>query len=167
MEVRWRSGSRFNNIRAEAAYNELEDIKQDQGGVITPAAVVERARDDSNVLHDGFEWNNDVAADKYRLHEARNMIRSIHVIREGKPVEPGVPIYHNVVYSNVSEDSKQSKVYMSLDDIMNDPIARDDLLKRAINEAIAYRKKYHLLSEISQISEAINTTIADLDLEIK
>ena len=56
---------------------------------------------------------------------------------------------------------------MSLDDIMNDPIARDDLLKRAINEAIAYRKKYHLLSEISQISEAINTTIADLDLEIK
>ena len=79
MEVRWRSGSRFNNIRAEDAYNELEDIKQDQGGVITPAAVVERARDDTNVLHDGFEWNNDVAADKYRLNEARNMIRSIPV----------------------------------------------------------------------------------------
>ena len=167
MDVRWRAGSRFKKIKVEDAYAELEDIKQDQGGVITPAAVVERAKDDTNVLHDGFEWNNDVAADKHRLHEARNMIRSIHLIREDKPVEPGVPIYHNVVYSNSSEDSKQSKVYMSLTDIMADPIARDDLLKSAINEAIAYRKKYYLLSEISQISVAIDTTIADLDLEIK
>lgn len=49
------------------------------GGVIHPADVVEVARDPKSAMHNQFEWDDDEAAQAYRLQQARALIRRIRV----------------------------------------------------------------------------------------
>lgn len=164
MEVRWRAGSTFTKISPENAYDELESIKQGGGGIITAHAVVDRARDKDNALHDGFDWDDFSAADKHRLSTARNLIRSIQVIRHETPAtEEGISVYHNISREPSEENLSARRVYMSLDDILNDPQARRSLLEKAIKEAIVFRKNYEVLNELVQITGAIKSTVKELD----
>lgn len=57
----------------------LAKITEDCGGNLTPAAVVEDARSKKSPLHDQFEWDDGEAAHKYRLEQARTLIRSVRV----------------------------------------------------------------------------------------
>jgi len=164
MDVKWRSGCTFTKITPEDAYDELESIKQDAGGVITARAVVDRATDEANALHDGFDWDDFSAADKHRLSTARNLIRSIQVIRHETPAtEEGISVYHNISREPSEENLSARRVYMSLVDILNDPQARRSLLEKAIKEAIVFRKNYEMLNELVQITGAIESTVRELD----
>jgi hypothetical protein len=49
-------------------------------GVLLPEAVVQAARDPRSALHNHFTWNDNEAAEKHRLDEARTLIRSVKVI---------------------------------------------------------------------------------------
>lgn len=57
-----------------AAINKLE-----KAGRLTPAEVVDAARNPKSPLHAYFEWDNDRAADAYRLGQARQLIRSVKI----------------------------------------------------------------------------------------
>lgn len=56
----------------------------ERSGSVTPEEVVKEATPDDAPLHGQFEWNNDKAAHKYRLVQARTMIRSVGVIIRGE-----------------------------------------------------------------------------------
>ena len=53
---------------------------QDRKGRITPQAVVDEASDPKHPLHKLFEWDDSAAARKYRLDQARELIRSVEVV---------------------------------------------------------------------------------------
>lgn len=57
----------------------LAKIAEECGGNLTPDAVLEDARSKKSPLHDQFEWNDGEAAHKYRLDQARTLIRSVRV----------------------------------------------------------------------------------------
>ena len=62
---------------------ELERIARSApDGVLTPSAVVESARDEGSPLHDKFEWDDGVAAEAWRLEQARRLIRTVKVVVE-------------------------------------------------------------------------------------
>lgn len=50
-----------------------------QMGTLTPEEVVRLARSPDSVLHDAFEWDDSVAAHKYRLDQARDLISSFEI----------------------------------------------------------------------------------------
>ena len=54
----------------------------DQAGELTPGLVVDTARDPKNPLHSCFEWDDTVAAEKYRIVQAGQLIRSVKVVYE-------------------------------------------------------------------------------------
>jgi hypothetical protein len=47
---------------------------------LTPALVVDEARDESHPLHNRFEWDDKVAGEAHRLDQARRLIRSVRVV---------------------------------------------------------------------------------------
>ncbi len=65
-------------MSTEAIREALREIESAEGR-LTPEAVIERARDREHPLHDAFEWDNDAAAHKWRLEQARELIRSVKV----------------------------------------------------------------------------------------
>jgi hypothetical protein len=56
----------------------LEALR-DQDGYLRPESVVAAAKDPDSPLHSHFDWNNDSAAHKHRLEQARALIRSVRV----------------------------------------------------------------------------------------
>jgi hypothetical protein len=64
------------NILVQQRIQAIADLHD---GRITPELVVDAARDPDSPLHEFFTWDNDEAAEKHRLNEARSLIRSIRV----------------------------------------------------------------------------------------
>lgn len=50
-------------------------------GMVTPDAVLEEATDPTHPWHSRFEWDDSIAAHKFRLVQARTLIRSITFVR--------------------------------------------------------------------------------------
>lgn len=80
----------------------LEEIATRSGGSLTPEAVVEDAKHQESPLHDYFEWDVDLAAEKHWLETARGLIRSVEVVVRHERVEVKAPVY-------VRDPSKASK----------------------------------------------------------
>lgn len=102
-------------VSAEEVHTALEEVRENTGGNMTPAAVVEHATPKSSVLHPFFEWRNSEAAQKYREWQARQVIRVV-VVRddEGKKTSAFAPTVRVV-------RGQERRVYDSLDVIVQRP----------------------------------------------
>lgn len=58
----------------------LAKIAEENGGLLTPDAVVAVAQSKNSVLHDLFEWDGKKAAHAWRIDQARTLIRSVRVV---------------------------------------------------------------------------------------
>ena len=59
----------------------IAEIKalEDRRGRLTPEQVVEAARDENSALHDCFEWDDSTAAEKYRIEQARDLLKRVKI----------------------------------------------------------------------------------------
>jgi len=75
-------------------------------------------------------------------------------------------VYHSVESEPSSPDEETTtRAYWTLEDVLQDPQARAELLGRAINEAVAYRKRYSQLSELVLVIDGIDKTLANFDMK--
>lgn len=102
-------------MRSDEVREVLVEI-HDSYGRLTPPIVIETAKKKSSPLHDCFEWDDEKAGHAYRLKQARDLIRSVHVtiIQNDKETTEHVffhtcdtknePVYHTkeVLIGNVS-----------------------------------------------------------------
>lgn len=64
--------------------DELQKI-YDESGSLTPTVVLDRASDPGHPLHRKFDWDDSVAAQRWRLSQAAHLIRSVKVNVETSP----------------------------------------------------------------------------------
>lgn len=149
MVYQWKSisGIKADPNLAAAQFKALEDTVG-----LTPKTLLEANRDVGAVLHNEFEWADDVAAEKYRVHQAGQIIRMLCVVPETKESE-AVPIR---AYFPTSEN----KTYERIDVIVKHKDKYAELLASAYSELNAFTKKYQMLKELSSVFDAIS------DLEI-
>jgi hypothetical protein len=136
-------------VPAQKVGERLEKIRR-KAGKLTKEAVVEDARPVNSPLHSIFEWDDTVAAEKFRLDQARFLIKSITVVvnREQKsPVR---------AFVNVKEKEDTKKAYTSISDAMSDPKLRAQVLDRAFAELESWKNRYRHLEEFADIIDAIN-----------
>ena len=161
MEVRWKRGSRFTeaNVPAEKAYAEIEKIKQANGGQLTAETLVEYGQAHTrSVMHkligmdDG--WDDASAAHRYRVMRAGNILRAIEVVYSDEQKEP-VRAF-SVDASNWSKKDSKYKPYRATEDILKDETARASLLQSALNELIAFQRRYRALNELAIVIREID-----------
>jgi len=73
-------------VTPDETLDELTRIQQ-RDGDLTAKAVVNESRPNEAPLHPIFEWDDEVAGERYREHQATNLIRSVRVVEEA-PTEP-------------------------------------------------------------------------------
>jgi len=155
-----RRGSRITDEQAQIYGECLEKIAEEKG-VITPLDVVEEAKSESSPLHDYFEWDNDVAAEKYRLHQARNLINSIIVVIETPEETIEERAFFNVKIEKevqeVDEEAEIKQAYVPVSVVVKEKSYRDQILEQALREITYWKRKYENLTELSVIFEAIET----------
>jgi len=159
MDIKWKKGSRCVGDPVKV-YKELESIREREDG-LKPESIVKKAKAKRSALHKNFTWDDTEAAKLHRIEQARLIIRSIEVVYEEAP-KVQARMYEVTTVSAKNGD-KPRNIYQSTKELLEDPIARDELLSRAIREALAYRKKYHGLSELSKVFQAMDEFVENAD----
>ena len=131
-------------VSAQKAGEELHRIYTDKGQ-LKPADIVDESRPESAPLHPCFEWDDEVAAEKYREVQAGNLIRSITVVHETPTHEP----------VEVRAFVKPLESYTPIEVVVNSEEQMTALLESALAELKAFEKKYATLSKLAPILEEI------------
>jgi hypothetical protein len=128
-----------------------------ENGCLKPEIVVDEARPKNSVLHDHFEWDDDKAAYKYRLQEARQLIRCIRIIDPGIPIDEQ-PAHRAFVH--VSADPKEGQFegegYIPIARAMGRKAYRQQVLQEALNAARHWQRKYEDLKELTLVFAEID-----------
>lgn len=142
----WRSGSRYNNSIADA--NKCAQEILSINGEITRESVLEKARDENTELHKCFEWNDSIAAEKYRLVQAGEVIRFLVIEEEDKPEErPQIRFFHI---------TERDEGYKPIQVIVKHEDEYKRLLENAWAELRAFKRKYACLEELREILDMID-----------
>lgn len=136
---------------SEAGLRELNELAL--AGNLTPAAVLERATDASNALHELFTWDDERAAHLRRLDEARGIIMSVKVRIETQPDRPAISVR---AFVSLAEDRLNRTGYRPITVVMGDPVQRAQLLQTAMGEMDALRRRYAQLSELALVFAAMD-----------
>jgi ribosomal protein L18 len=110
---RYREGSRVSGVAPDVAARELARLQRT--GPLTARRVLDAARDDASPLHPAFKWDDVDAAEEYRLMQARQLVRSVQVVRPNQPPRS--------VYVHVSAQDEDEGDYRILETIVNQPAA--------------------------------------------
>lgn len=134
---------------AQKCYEEIQGI----GEEVKPEQVIERAKDKSSELHKCFDWNNTVAADKWRLYQARNVLNHLIVVKREVDEEEKEPVQFRVMMKN---DRSESSGYKQTIVMVKDEDEYRKLLEQAYAELHAFKKKYQCLVELAEILSLID-----------
>ena len=139
-------------------------LEQAKGGKLTPKELVEAARDIDSPLHNEFEWDDSIAAEKYREQQAMYIIRSIEVKLISVPAEVtevnlqiteknnGVRFYHAL--------DMDGSGYENLYSISEDELKRKKLLQNCLKDIQNFKEKYEVLrNELPALFEAIDNEL--------
>lgn len=131
---------------------ELERIARKHNGILRPADVVGEARDPRNILHDVFEWDDTVAAEAYRIEQAKQLIR-VQVIVIEKHAEPVR------AFVSLSRDRAAEGGYRITADVLSDDELYQEMCADAEEELLAFKRKYARIGELRGVFVASDSFI--------
>lgn len=142
-------------IKEKLSYiEELELISKKNKGLLRPEDVVEYAKDKNTDLHNRFEWNDDEASVKWRLHQARNLIRMVVIVEEKTGI--GTRMY---VSLNNDRDAVTGG-YRNVVSVLSHKELRKQMIEEAKQEMNVFRNKYSSLSELKKVFDAIDEVVS-------
>lgn len=147
------SGSRLKASKANVAGRELDRLTKVNGG-LTAENVVGSARSKKSPLHDFFEWSDSVAAERYRLEQARHLMRCVIVMYDDGAVKTDEPIRAFIAFESQPESLRDDGRYVAMHRILTDAELREHLVDEALTEHIRWEKRYAHLKEFAAIVKA-------------
>jgi cell fate (sporulation/competence/biofilm development) regulator YlbF (YheA/YmcA/DUF963 family) len=133
-------------VSAETAGKELERVEQKHGKV-TPELVLEESRSKKAPLHKIFEWNDSVAAEKYRLTQAGQIINNLVVVLDEYEQHEPVRAFVNV---NANAQKKTGE-FINIVSAIQQEDTRAIVVANALRELQEFKKKYKQLTELSSV----------------
>jgi hypothetical protein len=116
-------------------------------GHLKPKAVLEAARDEQSPLHRHFEWDDGLAAEAYRLDQARTLIRIIRV--DDAETESGTA----QAWLSITDRSGTS--YVTHDTVKHSADLQAIVLKQARRDLTAFTDRYRELTDVcADVAEA-------------
>jgi hypothetical protein len=147
MIYQWKNG--HFRTDAQVAGEELERIRTRNNGRLDAEGVVEASRPEDAVLHGEFEWDDKIAAERWRQDQASYIIRHIGVlVSEADDATP--------VRAFVSVKRDEDRSYTSVQHALSDDELRAQVLNQAWVELEAWRRRHAELIELAKVFAVID-----------
>ncbi len=175
----WKSGYSY-KVSAETVGNVLEKIKEEKG-YATSDDFLEYSRDEESETHSLFEWDDAVAAEKFRHRQSAQIINQLEVeivyTEDARSVEPMEINAENTemrsisvnAFSNIgarwSPDLTEKAKYVDTISAMRDADTRKQVLLNASKELTVFKRKYMVFKELALVISAINNFQMELALK--
>lgn len=141
----------LHKVPAEIAGRICQELTESEDG-LTPQKLVEVSRDEDHPLHGEFEWDDTIAAEAYRVEQAKKLIRDITIVQgeTAKKADRGFVITPG-----------GNHMYVPLNDALSNEEWKNNLLEAAKRDMIAFVAKYRRLTELTKVIEPM-TDLLDL-----
>lgn len=128
--------------------------ESDPDGKCTPQQLVEIARDESCLLHKLFTWNDDVAAENWRSHEARHVLNSLRVrVITPEKKEVYVPAFISGGHSEANKEYGSG--YRPIGAVLSSDQLLQEELDTALSRLRAMQSRYAALKELAPVWRAV------------
>jgi hypothetical protein len=117
-------------------------------GELTPQIVVDEARPLDAPLHDRFEWDDEIAGEKYRLVQGSRMIRVVRM--EITITDSEEPTFIRAFHSLHESGDEERKGYAPTEEILENEMTRKILLRNMEREISQLKKRYGHLVEFAE-----------------
>ena len=151
----WKSGTQF-PVDAKIAADTIRNLQRTLGkDTITAKELLDVSRDPNAPLHSCFEWNDSIAAEKFRVDQARRIIGSIEVqfVDDDAPEHLTKTRY---MVSVVPVAPKLQGEFAPIDIVRKNPDYYKQVLQNALNDLRAFQRRYSDIQELSGVFKAIN-----------
>jgi hypothetical protein len=118
---------------------------RDQHGALTPVLVVETARDPEHPLHSRFEWDDSIAAEKWRLEQAGQLLRVVKL-----PTDPSRPDDLRAFVAVKGQDSHKAD-YVPTAEALADEFVRKLILRDMEREWRLLKRRYEHMREFADL----------------
>ena len=125
----------------------LEEIRLSNGGILSPAGVVEAARRRDHPLHDRFEWDDTEAARQYRLWQARELILATVTVLPGSDDLVRV-------YVSLQDDRGGDGGYRAMVDVLQDKELYSQMMMEALEDFQKWQRKYRAIAALRPVFRA-------------
>ena len=150
-------GKFISNKQAQVYGEYLAELSKEKKNQLTAQDVVNDARNTKSPIHDYFEWDDSMAAEKYRLEQARCLIRSIDIVVTYQGEEKPVRAIVCVEYSG-------REAYVPIQVVAKNADLRQQIIEKALSEIISWQGRYETYKELGLIFGAIKQTQQELRL---
>lgn len=146
MVYEWRTYNR--PVSAQDAGEYIEELDK-QYGEVTPQILLDDARPETALLHPLYEWNDGIAAEKYRLSQSRKILSDlvavqVEQIKNDRLKEP--------VRAFVSVNKEKEKAsFRPITVAMSNEQTRERVVENALSELNACKRKYDGLIDFCEI----------------
>ena len=170
----WRDGFRP-CVKAEIVGEVFSEIEERDGSV-TSKSFLDASRDEDSPTHPLFEWDDTVAAEKWRMRQSQGIIGhlQIEVVVENMDAEESeieleitevsepevrrIPAYANVnPFGRFGSNKTTTGSYVNIESVMSNDDMRKVVLENVLNELSVYQRKYFMYQELKEIFEAIES----------
>ncbi len=129
---------------------EIERLVNQNGGTLSGGQLLAAATDPQSPLHEQFKWDDAVAAHRYRLIQARQIIR-IYVDPRGAPNERGL--------ISLPTARVHLGTYFRTRDVQASPLQRSSAVDGALHDLASLRNRYAYLPELIPLWDAIDALV--------
>jgi hypothetical protein len=128
--------------KVRQVYEELAAKSPDHG--VAPQDLLEASRSEDAILHNQFEWDNNKAAEGYRVWQARMLLRTITV----EVSEEKIREYQNIV---IETEAGKTQKYYHLSTVMSDEELKAKVLAQLAGEVRSIQDKYRKYQEVFRV----------------
>lgn len=142
---KFRDGFVAKNVDAQTAGEECNRVANTIG--LTAENLLNENRAEGTPLHDYFEWRDDVAAEKYRLAQSKDIIRSIVLVRQSDDdTRPPVRQFVNIC------TAPKEREFVPVETVLKRQDYTEQMFEQAKRDLLAFRTKYVNLRDYAELS---------------
>lgn len=147
MIYKFRKGS-FVKGNAQDVGERLAQIRKARGQ-LTPIDVVQEAKRETSVLHSYFEWDDEKAAEEYRISQARHLVACVVLVHSDEhEIKKPIRAFINIAF----EDGNS---YESIIEVMGNSELRERVLNSLESEMERQKEKLSAFEELAEVIDGI------------
>lgn len=141
-------------ISADVAGKHFEELQKKEG-VITCQNLLDSARPEDSAIHACYEWDDGIAAEKYRLVQSGKLIQNL--VRVAVADDEKETKTYRAFVNIAKADSFETGNFVDTEKALSNEDTRKIVLKKALDELTAFQNKYETFVELADVFSAIDT----------